>query len=130
MKIDTEVLEYSSESVSFDSESCYYCGSHAATIDHVPPRSTRKRYSEATSPYPYYEAPACHECNSALSDNCPTLKERKTFIARWLAKKYRKVLNMPDWTTEQLTELSRSMQTLVRKNIRTKEMVVARIAHA
>src|ERR1035437_175444 len=132
--LSTAVQEYYIDEgdVAFIAESCFYCGSIATTIDHVPPRSTRKMFDHSNVPSPYrnYEVPCCHECNSGLGDRLCTLKERKVYIAQWLSRRYKRILTMPEWTEEELFEMSYAMQDKIRNSMRIREQVRLRIDHA
>jgi hypothetical protein len=133
MRLATRQLTYTIEAANkFQSESCYYCGQPANSIDHVPPRSTRKMYDRSNVPCPYkfYELPACRECNAALNDNLCTPRERKAYIGDWLRRRYKQILNMPNWTDEELAELSPALKSRVIDNLRLRAQIKARITHA
>jgi hypothetical protein len=85
----------------------------AESVDHVPPRAARSRIIEAglASRYVFLEVDACSECNGLLgSRTLWTLRERKTFIKKALARRYAKFLRIPDWNPSELAMFSeRSM---------------------
>jgi hypothetical protein len=81
--------------------------------------------------YPYYQVWACKECNCGLGARpLWTLRQRKRFIATWLAKRYDRYLRAPDWSDSQLKELGPGLQRYVIHSQAMKEIVRERIAFA
>lgn len=97
------------------SEPCFYCGCAADTTDHVPPRSARAILLEfSVERWPFIEVPACHECNCALGARpLWTLPERKAFVKKWIRKRYRYYLNLPEWTEREVSKLGYNLKTIV-----------------
>jgi hypothetical protein len=112
------------------SERCYYCGEIATSVDHVPPKATRYKW-ESLGIYRFHlyrTVPACHECNIGLGAHCPNrIDERKRWLKRWLANRYRKVLRMPEWTDSELAKLGPGMQRHVIAMAAKKERTLRRL---
>lgn len=107
---------------------CIYCGNTTEmTRDHVIPVSWsgfKRSYAAGDV------VKCCRECNVALS-NKPffCISKRANYLAHHYTRKYRKILNHPVWTDEELEEMSRDFQsTLVCRN-NLKSYCMARIAH-
>ena len=115
---------------------CYYCGLDADTIDHVIPQSTllalrvlddeevtRKILGERI-----LMVWACRECNCiagySLQD---TLPERKQYILNKLARRYREYILTPDWTDEELSEMSEEMVIYIKEGIKKRALIRKRI---
>lgn len=97
---------------------CYYCGHIASTVDHVPPKTARDRLLSQGLRFNAVELPACQECNSALGNQALwTQTERKAYVKAWLRKRYRKVLTMPPWTEQEISELGERLQDYIRASL-------------
>jgi hypothetical protein len=95
---------------------CFYCGEPADSIDHTYPVSslTNLLNSGLELPGRMYIVPACRECNSFLGKEIfATLASRKAYIRKRLRKRYKKYLNQPLWTEEEIDELGDSLRGLV-----------------
>lgn len=97
---------------------CEYCGIDTdLTIDHVPSLDALNGCSLSffeSKNIPVMKVTACAQCNSALTNLAIfTFEQRKDYIAKFLSKKYKKVLNAPKWTKEELAEVSPSLQKLI-----------------
>jgi hypothetical protein len=83
---------------------CVYCGQLADCIDHFPPQSLT---------FVGWLLPACKECNYfAGTFYGLDFWERVEYIRRLLRNKYGKVLNVPDWTKNEMRELGYSLKRL------------------
>jgi 5-methylcytosine-specific restriction endonuclease McrA len=113
---------------------CIYCGLAADTSDHVPPVSVvyalgADHFEEAG--IDLVLVPACRECNSLLGARMlPTLRERASFIADALRKRYAKQLAAPSWDSEEMEELGRNLGNMVSMQEAVKRMAKRRIAIA
>ncbi len=109
---------------------CVYCGVPADSIDHVPPRTARDRILEMglASKYPFFTVEACRECNSLLGGQTFwTLDERKRYIKKTLRKRYKKYIELPDWSEEELKELGGSMSEYVNNSLEIKRVAIKRL---
>jgi hypothetical protein len=113
-------------------EPCYYCGQIATTIDHVPPKVYRPFIiadRELSKRYPFKEVPCCRECNcSILGSKYWTLYERKLFIKKRLAEKYRKILNTPMCSDSDLAQFGFTLQSLIIQRMALRELIEKRLA--
>jgi len=111
---------------------CYYCGQVANTIDHYPPRTVRSVITEykLNDKYPFCEVDCCRECNSILSDKSPwTLSGRKELIKTVLEKRYRKYLEMPDWTQHEMEKLGPGMQKFILHSLAIRNHIRQRLKY-
>lgn len=112
---------------------CTYCGVVGETIDHVPPTSIRPMLVELglAGQYPFIIVRACKECNCALGDRAYwTVEQRRAYIAKWLTRRYRKYLGLPEWTQKNLDGLEYNLRQLTMHGLAVKQLITARIARA
>lgn len=92
---------------------CEYCGEPATEVDHLPPRSVRKRLKVAplNKAIRYFEIDSCQECNHILCDR-PLLsfEDRRNFVKSWLKAKYATYLNQPHWDEDDLEDLKDTLR--------------------
>jgi len=106
------------------SDVCTYCGALATDRDHVVPVAYQGVRYFTSSNWVW----ACSECNSFLVDQMlVTVQDRAAFLAERLAKRYRRVINMPHWTQEELSELGDRMRMEVQRGLKMKRLVAQRI---
>ena len=76
------------------------------------------------------EVRACRECNSAIlgARGLWTVASRKRFVKKALARKYKKVLNMPQWDDAEIGRLGPVLQRHVLHGLALQAWVQARIA--
>lgn len=113
---------------------CYYCGLPASCVDHVIPRAVLKSLSDVSETLGRtvsgrtLTVPSCRECNQLLGDSFQeTLAERKNVLKTKLRKRYEKLLVMPHWEEEELSELGHTLQIAVRESIHNKEITKLRL---
>ena len=105
---------------------CTYCGSISSIHrDHVVPVSSTglpRNYSLGEI------VPACAECNALLGDKMFTsVRSRAEYLLGVYPKRYRKILNTPDWTEEELEDLSYALRHTVEQGIQDREYINQRI---
>jgi len=120
-----------------NSEPCYYCGAAANGQDHVIPKIILKSFQNdltAIKAAPeiirgrILTVPCCGQCNSILGAKYfKTLAERKAFLKVRLKQKNKKLLSMPDWTEEELSELGDRLREAVEAGIDAKNYILRRI---
>lgn len=112
---------------------CTYCGEIGGTRDHVIPlsvlRSGRRQGGKGKG---WGETvPACTECNVLLGTSLlPSMDARAGLIAGALARRYGKLLTMPEWTEAELGELGPDMRRHVTGSLERAARVRLRIAYA
>ena len=113
---------------------CYYCGCIADQKEHVIPVSYIKKLEELKSldfeiKMPKIEiVPSCEECNYLAGSKVfknKTLK--KEYIKKKLREKYKKILNSPNWTDEEIAELSGDLQKRIILYEEAKKVIWKRI---
>lgn len=100
---------------------CHYCGAPADTKDHIIPVSflrSDRRSGQARSVGETVDC--CRECNSLLGAKALfTIEERAYEISECLLRRYKKEINAPLWTEDELSEL----QPTLRKQIKGKQFL-------
>lgn len=104
---------------------CVYCGVIADTEDHLLPRTWT---GEAVRKH-VITIPACRQCNSHINDRyMPSITARRTEAHRYIERKYRKVLQIPKWTKEDLGALGKSLRSSVESGLNEQRLARARLA--
>jgi hypothetical protein len=87
---------------------CVYCNDVSSTLDHVPPLHYVARMRQMNQKVTNAKlVPACAECNSILNGKLYlTISKRKAHIYERLKAKNRKILRIPEWSEEELSEIS------------------------
>lgn len=109
---------------------CFYCGSPADTLDHIPPKAARDRIIETglADSYPFSTVDACRECNATLGAKALwTATERKAEIAACLRHRNRALLASPDWQESDLDHLGETLRAYTVSQQAHKAIVQARI---
>lgn len=102
---------------------CAYCGAPAGTVDHVPPRTAAGNGAK------HWLVPCCSECNSLLGARpLYTVEERQHFLAGAIRRRYEKVLRVPRWTAEELSEVGPSLRMSILSTQALSDAVRARLA--
>lgn len=79
--------------------------------------------------FPFEEVQCCGECNTLLGARpLWTVALRKRFIKGALRRRYRKYLNMPEWTDGELGRLTGHLQSYIMGSVIMREIVQARLA--
>lgn len=99
---------------------CVYCGEVASSEDHYPPRSISIRGMIL---------PCCLECNTSLGARHPfSFVDRCRLAKDNIRRKYKKVLKMPHWDEEELSEMSYAMRIDIESCKRVRKIVEERLA--
>ncbi len=118
-----------------EGDCCYYCGRQATQIDHVVPQSTIRMIAMSTENITYdlmknraLTVHSCGECNRLLSDSYQdTLIERKAELKKRLRRRYKKILEMPDWNEKEFEGLEWFFQSDIEYHLQKKELVKKRL---
>jgi len=85
-----------------DGPYCVYCGDFFSEMDHYPP---------ATETRQGVLIPSCNECNSILSNlRFERFEDRVKYVKKKLKSRYKKALETPEWSEEELSELGQSLR--------------------
>ncbi len=114
---------------------CYYCGEDADSVDHVVPQSLiadlgddGEALDRVTSAGRILLVDACRDCNSRLSNIFDrTLIDRRLRLRKLLRRRYRKLLEMPEWTDSELGKLGPWLQGYVLSGISRRAWVLRRL---
>ncbi len=103
----------------FDNQVCFYCGEHAVQKEHVVPQVTL---------YPSGIVPSCQECNllagAALHTN---VLDKLMFIKDLRLKRYRKLLEMPEWSWDEIQDLGKNLRSLVVAAQKARDIIVSQV---
>jgi hypothetical protein len=103
---------------------CFYCNDYGESKDHVPPVSCSDVYEEDQR----YVVRCCLLCNSLLGS-----RALLSFLARndYLLIKYecrfKKLLSMPYWSTEEISELKGKLKRKIIMTIKKKKYIENKI---
>lgn len=119
-------------------EPCYYCGIPATSLDHVIPVSMLAALealgdddamAAIMGRFRYRVLPACRECNSVLGNKYfDTVGKRREYVKESMRRRYKSVLEMPDWSDSDLATLSPTLQQYVLQALAERTYVRKRIA--
>jgi hypothetical protein len=122
-----------------DIDPCYYCGVPADTIDHVVPKSLLDAVRDSgeegliaavSERHRRMTVPSCHECNSlAGALYHQTLDERADFVRERLARRYARILAMPDWSPSEIATLSERLQKHVIAGLLKRDLARRRLRY-
>lgn len=113
-----------------DDVDCLYCGELADCIDHFLPISFLASLVEVGVRVESVLVKSCFNCNSIASDKVfSTVNEKRKHIYDRLKEKSKnkKLLSLPEWTEDELSELSYTLRAVVVKDIRKKETLLRRL---
>jgi hypothetical protein len=119
----------------YEQKKCVYCGEGANTIDHVVPVSyyysgVRKIGSlHLTAEYGKENiVPSCKECNNiAWNHVFQDFEAKKDYIQNRLVEKYKKAINCPFWSEEEVKEMGKQMQKEIKLQQLAKYWILNRI---
>lgn len=107
---------------------CFYCGCDSSSSrDHVVPVS----YQSESRDYKKGDIVlCCKECNSLLG-NKPifTVEERADYLSRRIYQKYKKHIESPSWSDEELLDMSPEFQKSIKSTMMISEWAKSRVAH-
>lgn len=111
---------------------CIYCGLAGDTVDHIPPTSVRQTLIDLglASRYPFTEVRACKECNCAIGARpLWTIASRREYVKKWIERRYRKYLNIPDWSDLELARISPELAEFNRHGMAVRDLTKARLRY-
>ena len=107
---------------------CTYCGIAANSLDHIIPVSYNQTLRKNVKYSKENTVPSCTECNSSLSNIwLPTIPERAGCLLEKYNKKYKKLLNQPEWEDWEIEELGPGMKKVILTNKKKKEIIIERL---
>lgn len=115
--------------LAFKAKPCIYCGDIANSRDHFIPRAFVKRIEDlGWADKDNIIVPACTECNSTAGSKVfATISEKRKYIHEQYKKKYKKLLEMPSWTEDELEEYGHSLRTHIKHSLTAKDEIRARL---
>lgn len=117
----------------YEIKKCIYCGELATTVDHVVPvtyyYNGKRKGRHLTANYGKENlVDACRQCNSISGNKVfDNLDKKREFIQNRLKEKYRKVINMPFWSDEELKSMGRLLYKEIKIQVLAKKWVLNRI---
>lgn len=109
-------------------DSCSYCGSiYEIQRDHVIPNSFLRERRKFRGDW---IIPACGECNNTLGDELIfNVPDRASYLLARYEKKYKKVINFPEWSDEELEDISNRMKLSILASLEYKAEIRTRLEH-
>lgn len=108
---------------------CIYCGLRATTVDHFVPLSVVAMLATVGNVKGKFLLPSCGECNGIASNSIfRTVAAKRRYIHERLRKKYRKLLELPDWSEEEKDEIGWNLRTSVEAGMAQKSVLLQRLA--
>lgn len=108
---------------------CLYCGLPSRDREHVVPRSFLEHLLDLGIVRDEILVPSCRECNRLASNQIfDTYVNKYEYIQRRLRDRYRKVLEMPEWTTSEIMSLEGNLRRRIRSQLRLKHQLLERLA--
>lgn len=113
---------------------CVYCGEVPIEWDHFLPLKFVHMLAvvEPELAHPYrrwmFLVPACKECNVLVGTEVFTSFDvKKTFIKEKIESRYRKILELPDWTEQELIDAGEGLASAVRASTRQRDEIRNRL---
>jgi len=111
----------------FKERPCFYCGMAADTRDHVLPQSFTRTMADLGARKSDV-VPCCRECNSlAGSKVFPTISEKRKYIKQRLRKKYEKVLEYYNYSSQEIEEFEGFLRQAVISGLEAKRLTKMRL---
>ena len=120
---------------------CFYCGVDSSQIDHFIPQAhikSIKSLVELEGVLNKYKEdvwrdqqiiPSCGECNRLASDGLfSSPNQKKDFIKAKLAKRYERIMDLPDWGEKEIEILDYGLQQTVKGGLHDRRMIRERLA--
>lgn len=108
---------------------CAYCGDFASSRDHVIPVSSGQSMTTRSTTRKN-SVPCCSECNSYLGNrHYHTVGTRAAYLVDRIEKEYQKVLSMPPWTSDEISEMGYTLKVYIKASIVLKKATKERIEH-
>ena len=113
---------------------CIYCGNTAHTLDHVLPLSVAAAKdlshpaAQRAVKFGLRLVPSCLECN-LLAGARPfySILEKRKYIQKRLAKKYRRWLRHIVWTDDEMQEMGRCLRDQVAQAMQNRKVIEMRV---
>jgi hypothetical protein len=116
-----------------ETKKCYYCGDDAETKDHIVPVSYyhngKRSGRHLTAEYGKENLiDCCKHCNSIAGNKVfDNIDIKKEFIQNRLWEKYKKLINMPNWTDEELNEIDMPLRKEIKIKVMARKWILNRI---
>ncbi len=114
---------------------CAYCGWTGDTRDHVPCLASfwlgkRTATSRRAGQRWDQTVPACRECNCTLGASpLLSIRERAETLTVRYERKYRKLLQQPVWSEEEVERLGPAMRDFVKAKAVQRQILMDRLSH-
>lgn len=110
---------------------CVYCGARATTKDHfVPVSVVASLLSARVSVSGKFLIPCCGECNSVAGDRIfQSIGAKRRYIQGRFKHKYAKLLDMPSWSEEELSELWYVLRKSIEGAMAQRDYIRGRISY-
>ena len=116
----------------FEAIPCVYCGMPANSDDHVVPLAFYQAAMDcvAMEHWRFTLVPSCQECNATAGDRVfETITQKRRYIQERLKCRYKKILAIPEWTEDEINDLSPDLARYVRHGLKLKTIIWQRITY-
>lgn len=111
--------------LSYPPGQCVYCGLVAQSRDHIVPTAITGRENRSS----VLTVPSCSQCNSAIGASLVfSIPGRRQIAHDYLRRKYRRVLQRPDYTREEIDEFEGMLREAVISGLAEKRLILDRLA--
>jgi hypothetical protein len=109
---------------------CFYCGDPWMEKDHVMPISKVGNYDTTKVRELLVIVPACVECNRIASDVVDeTLVDRKDRVQSILLRRYRRLLEIPEWSLSEIDTLEGRLRDEIASRQRRRAWLLERVEY-
>lgn len=120
-------MDYEKDDVNYGK--CTYCGGNPECREHVIPVSYMSIF-RSYDPEKNWIVPACNECNSLAGASVVfSIPEKAKLVLGKFKKRYSKFINQPEWTQEELNEVSYSIREMVWGAMVAKRVAIEKLEH-
>ena len=117
----------------FEIKKCVYCGEDADTKDHVVPVSYyfngKRTGRHLTADFGEENlVDCCRECNCMANNKVfDNIQAKREYIQERIKEKYKKVVNMPFWSDDEIKELGQTLRKEVKIQQLARKWILNRI---
>jgi hypothetical protein len=105
---------------------CFYCGFYGNSKDHVPPVSYPDEFEEESR----FLVRSCLLCNSLLANKMAlTFLSRCDYLVIRYEKRFKKCLEMPEWSFEEINQLSGRLKRTVVLGMKKKKSIEEKLLY-
>jgi hypothetical protein len=110
-----------------ENSKCTYCGASAECKEHVIPVAYLS-IGRSYDPEKCWIVPACNSCNNLAGVFVAfSISEKAKYITKKFKLKYKRILNAPEWTEDEMNEMDYNLKTMIWGGLVAKRMAYERL---